>query len=273
MNAQHAAPPQRPASDACVQFKNIVTSFGTELVLNRVSFEVKRGEFLCLLGPSGCGKSTSLRLMGDLLPVQQGELLIDGEPPPRSWPKLAYVFQNPRLVGWRTVLENVTLGMELRGLSLSRAAMRRRALDHLALVGLDQDVAKYPAMLSGGERQRVSLARALAVEPQVILMDEPFSALDMKTREYLRDEVIAIWQATHKTVVFVTHDFNEALYLADRIVVFSRKPTVILKTIVLKQPRPRDLERDPSITAVRQEMRRLFEETYGLDELLEEGKG
>ena len=257
-------------ADDCVRFNNVVTSFGTELVLDRVSFEVKRGEFLCLLGPSGCGKSTSLRLMGDLLPIQEGEVLVDGEPPTRAWQKLAYVFQSPRLVAWRSVVENVTLGMELRGLQMSKAEMRERALEHLSMVGLQHDLAKYPAMLSGGERQRVSLARALAVEPSIILMDEPFSALDINTREYLRDEVIKIWQATHKSVIFVTHDFNEALYLADRIVVFSRKPTTILKTIVLDQPRPRDLEHDAGIIAVRHEMRRLFEATTGMDELMEQ---
>lgn len=241
-----------------IQFKEVYISFGPERVLDGITFSVKRGEFLCLLGASGCGKSTTLRVIGDLLPSYRGQVVVDDRPPKESWNKIAYVFQSPRLVPWRNALENVILAMELRYDKMSKREMKETARRYLEMVGLSRDIHKYPLVLSGGERQRVALARALAVETQIILMDEPFSGLDVQTRERMRDEVITIWEKTKKTIIFVTHDIEEALYLADRIVVFSRKPTHILRVINLETARPRKLDSDRTLINLRKEIRELF---------------
>ncbi|MGQ0663805.1 MAG: ABC transporter ATP-binding protein [Pseudomonadota bacterium] len=237
-----------------IRFESVATRFGAEIVYAGLSFSVASGEFLCLLGPSGCGKSTALRLIGDLLQASGGAITVAGATPHRSWNRIAYVFQSPRLVPWRTALGNVMLAMELRLRGMSRAAMRARALELLALVGLGRDGDKYPAMLSGGERQRVAIARALAVEPDIVLMDEPFSALDPTTRGRLRDEIVSIWRQTGKTIVFVTHDVDEALTLADRVVLLSDKPARVIETVALHQPRPRNLATDAGLRDCRERL-------------------
>jgi NitT/TauT family transport system ATP-binding protein len=239
-------------------FKDVLLKFGTEKIYDGLSFTVKKGEFLCILGPSGCGKSTSLRLMGNLLEAQGGEVSIEGLPPERGWNKLAYVFQSPRLVPWRSALGNVLLGMELRFEKLAKSAMAETANRLLDMCGLQNDKDKYPAMLSGGERQRVSIARALSVDPDIILMDEPFSALDLNTRWRMRSEIVRIWQESGKTVIFVTHDIDEALVLADRILLLSNKPTIALETISLDQPRPRQIEQSESLSEQKDYLISLF---------------
>jgi len=254
-----------------IEFREVRTLLGGQLVLDGVSFTVRQGEFLCLLGPSGSGKSTTLRIIGGLLRHTAGTVRVLGAPPAAGWRRLAFVFQSPRLVPWRTALGNVLLGMELREDRGARPDMESRARHYLAMVGLSADAAKYPGQLSGGERQRVALARALAVEPEVILMDEPFSALDINTRERLRDEVIAIWRSTGKTILFVTHDLDEALYLADRVIIISDKPTRVLRTLELDRPRPRDLFADPAIARVRTQIRELFRDMKGMREVLGDG--
>ena len=176
--AEAGAGPAEPV----VRFDEVTVRFGNETIYDRLSFDVEDGEFLCILGPSGCGKSTSLRLMGDLLAIQGGRVEIEGRAPDAAWDRLAYVFQSPRLVPWRTALGNVILGMDLRFDGIAKAEKAARAEQLLDLVGLTADAGKFPAMLSGGERQRVAIARALSVEPDIILMDEPFSALDLNTR-------------------------------------------------------------------------------------------
>jgi len=224
-----------------ISLDNVSVAFGPEVIYDRLSFSVVDGEFLCILGPSGCGKSTLLRVVGDLLGVDTGTVMVADAPASESWQEIAYVFQSPRLLPWRNAEENVILGQQLRfGGKRSQAEMRAKARELLDLVGLGRDRHKSPAMLSGGERQRVSIARALAVDPRIILMDEPFSALDVHTRRRMRMEIIDIWKKTRKTIVFVTHEIDEALDLADRIVVLSAKPTRMLETVVLKSPRPRD---------------------------------
>ncbi len=248
-----------------LSFDDVLVHFGGEKIYDGLSFTVKSGEFLCILGPSGCGKSTSLRLMGNLLEAHGGEVSIAGLPPERGWDKLAYIFQSPRLVPWRTALGNVLLGMELRFENRS-AIMRERGISLLNMVGLQNDMDKYPAMLSGGERQRVAIARALSVDPDIILMDEPFSALDLNTRRRMRSEIIRIWQETSKTIIFVTHDIDEALILADRVLLLSNKPTRTLETIVLDQPRPRVIEKSESLSRQKEHLISLFRTLEKQDE-------
>lgn len=255
------------AAEELLTFEDVSVRFGAETIYQNFSFAVRRGEFLCILGPSGCGKSTSLRLMGDLLPVDAGVVSIEGLPPSQGWSKLAYVFQQPRLAAWRTALANVTLGMEMRFDNMPKREMRARATALLELVGLGRDMDKYPGMLSGGERQRVSIARALSVDPDIILMDEPFSALDLNTRRRLRAEIIRIWRQTGKTVIFVTHDIEEALVLADRILLLSNKPTRVLETLELEEPRPRDLLVTESLQERRDHLHSLFRQLESEDDI------
>jgi len=243
---------------SAISFEAVGLSFGGESIYESLDFSVARGEFVCLLGPSGCGKSTSLRIIGDLLAADRGRVLVGGKPPAASRDAIAFVFQSPRLAPWRSALDNVLLGVELRFGRAEAHKRAARAAELLALVGLTDAAAKYPLMLSGGERQRVAIARALAVDPQIILMDEPFSALDPNTRRRLRTEIERIWQATGKTIVFVTHDVDEALTLADRIVLMSNKPTRVLDTITVDAARPRDLKNDAGLRAARDRLQQLF---------------
>jgi NitT/TauT family transport system ATP-binding protein len=241
-----------------ISLSDVSVAFGPEVIYDRLSFSVVEGEFLCILGPSGCGKSTLLRVIGDLLGVDAGRVTVAQEPAAESWQEIAYVFQSPRLLAWRNAEQNVVLGQQLRfARKRSAAEMRQKALELLELVGLGRDTHKYPAMLSGGERQRVAIARALAVDPRIVLMDEPFSALDLQTRRRMRSEIIEIWKRTGKTIVFVTHEIDEALELADRIVVLSAKPTRMLRTLEIKAPRPRDLT-NAALQAARTELRQLL---------------
>lgn len=241
-----------------IALNDVSIAFGSEVVYDRLSFSVIDGEFLCILGPSGCGKSTLLRVVGDLLGIDEGTVIVAGAPASESWQEIAYVFQSPRLLPWRNAEENVVLGQQLRfGRSRTKAEMHQKAVKLLELVGLGRDRHKSPMMLSGGERQRVSIARALAVDPRIVLMDEPFSALDVQTRRHMRSEIIEIWKKTEKTIVFVTHEIDEALELADRIVVLSAKPTRMLETVALTAPRPRDLNA-PEIQAARNKLKRLL---------------
>jgi NitT/TauT family transport system ATP-binding protein len=244
-------------SGSIITFDNVGVAFGGERICDNLTFDVRRGEFVCILGPSGCGKSTSLRIIGGLLDVNSGRVTVDGREPRDTWAEIAFVFQSPRLVPWRTALDNVLLGSELRFGSGDRDKRQARAADLLRLVGLAGDAGKYPSMLSGGERQRVAIARALAVDPKIVLMDEPFSALDPNMRSRMRNEMERIWLETGKTVVFVTHDIDEALQLADRTVVLSNKPTRVLEIIELQTPRPR-AQGDRDLDTHRQKLVKLF---------------
>jgi NitT/TauT family transport system ATP-binding protein len=238
--------------------ENARLSLGGELIYGDLSFRVEAGDFFCILGPSGCGKSTSLRVLGDLLSLDSGNVRVNGRPPAESWSDIAFVFQSPRLVPWRNVLANVLLGVELR---FGRAEARKRKEQGrklLAMVGLADAAEKYPLMLSGGERQRVAIARALAVQPSIILMDEPFSALDPNTRKRLRGEIERIWADTGITVIFVTHDIDEALTLANRVIVLSAKPTHVLETVEVTCPRPREVSSDPELARLQSRLRALF---------------
>jgi NitT/TauT family transport system ATP-binding protein len=242
-----------------IAFSDVRLQLGTSIIYDNLSFEVGAREFVCLLGPSGCGKSSALRLIGDLLPWQGGDVRVEGLAPAQAWDRLAYVFQAPRLLPWKSALDNAAFGLEMRKPEQSIVARRRRASDELARVGLAADAHKMPAVLSGGERQRVSIARALALDPAIVLMDEPFSALDHNTRTRLRQQIVELWQETRKTILFVTHDIDEAIYLADRIVMLSNKPATVREIVEVSAPRPRDLESDPQLKRMRAHLISIFQ--------------
>ena len=240
-----------------VAFDDVTLRFGDETLYTGLNLDVRAGEFLCIVGPSGCGKSTTLRLMAGLLAPAEGAIRVEGRPAQDMREDFAFVFQNPRLVPWRNAAENVCLAASLRYGTSKRKAMDR-AIRELGKVGLAKDTQKMPAMMSGGERQRVSIARALMVDPKIVLMDEPFSALDLRTRALMREEILALWKETQKTVIFVTHDVEEALVLADRIAVLSQKPTRLIETITIDASRPRQIETDPALQTVRSRLHDLL---------------
>lgn len=204
--------------------------------LDGVDLVVDAEELVAVLGPSGCGKSTLLNLIAGLLPPTTGSIWLEGELPPGRV-ATAMVFQEFALFPWRTVQANVEFGLEESGLAADERA--RRAQRYLDMTGLAGFETKYPHELSGGMRQRVGIARALAVEPAVLLMDEPFSALDAQTRQLMQEELLAIWERTRKTIVYVTHNIQEAVSMADRVIVLSRRPGRVLAEIKVELPRPR----------------------------------
>ena len=199
------------------------------LALEDVSLEVGNREFLALLGPSGCGKSTLLYLIGGFLPVEKGAIAVNGEPVKAPGPDRGIVFQHFALFPWKTVRDNILYGLERAG--IKRAEREERARTFIALVGLSGFEDSYPAQLSGGMKQRAAIAGTLAFDPGILLMDEPFGALDSQTRSLMQTELLGIWQRSPKTVIFVTHDVQEAVYLADRVAVMTARPGRI-KTIV-----------------------------------------
>jgi len=199
------------------------------LALEDISLEIRDREFLALLGPSGCGKSTLLYLIGGFLPVEKGRILLDGKPVASPGPDRGIVFQHFALFPWKSVRQNVLYGLER--MDLARAEREKRAQSFIDLVGLTGFEDSYPSQLSGGMKQRAAIARTLAFDPKILLMDEPFGALDAQTRHLMQTELLGIWQRSRKTVIFVTHDVQEAVYLADRVAVMSARPGRI-KTIV-----------------------------------------
>jgi NitT/TauT family transport system ATP-binding protein len=214
-------------------------SFGDLEVLRQIDLEVGRGEFIALVGPSGCGKTTFLRIVAGLEQATEGNVVLDGRAVHEPGLDRGFVFQNDSLLPWRTVLANAIIGREIAG-PIS-AADRNRTMELLKLVGLQGFEHYHPRQLSGGMRQRVNLARALAIDPEVLLMDEPFAALDAQTREIMQTELLRIWERGHKTVLFVTHQIDEAVFLADRVIVFARRPGRLQAEVKVGLPRPRTL--------------------------------
>jgi NitT/TauT family transport system ATP-binding protein len=206
--------------------------------LSDVSFEVPQGEFVSILGPSGCGKSTILNLVAGFIPATRGEILLDGRAVTRPGRDRGVVFQSFALFPWKSVLENVAFGPKMRG--IARVERERIAREYLALTGLAHAAERYPHELSGGMQQRVGVARALANEPDVLLMDEPFASVDAQTRMTLQEELTRIWQARRPTVLFITHDVNEAVFLANRVIVLSQGR--VLAELEIALPRPRTWE-------------------------------
>jgi len=227
-----------PRPPVVVELFNIELGYGrtADPVMTDISFTVREGQFLVIVGPSGVGKSSLLRVVSGLLTPQKGQVYVQPQSGSGRRP-LGFVFQDALLLPWRRVVKNVELGLE--GLLPTRAERRERAMAALELVGLASHAEKWPHQLSGGERQRVGIARALAVRPSLLLMDEPFGALDPGTREALQDELLAIWEKTGTSVMFITHDMHEATYLGDRVIVLGGKPATIVHDIAVDEPRPR----------------------------------
>jgi NitT/TauT family transport system ATP-binding protein len=233
------------------------------LVLDNVSFTVGAGEFFAIVGPSGCGKTTFLRIVQGLEAPSGGSILLSGKPLAGPGPDRGFVFQNDSLFPWRTVLRNVTFGNELQG--TRRAVAENRARGIISLVGLAGFEDHYPHELSGGMRQRVNLARAINIEPDILLMDEPFASLDALTREAMQQELLRIVAETGKTVLFITHQIDEAVLLADRIAVFSARPGRLMCTLDVDLPRPRSLQikRSPGFQAIVDKVWNLIAESHG----------
>jgi len=234
---------------ALLEVKNITKSFTNEkkiLVLENISFDVNDDEFLAIVGPSGCGKSTLLRIIAGLEILDSGSVLFHGKPLMAPIPEIAMVFQQFGLLPWKTVLENIELPLEMHG--LSKKEREERATRFVKDVGLEDFKDIYPHSLSGGMKQRVGIARALALEPEILLMDEPFSSLDALTAETLRKEVLDIWNDktnVSNTFIMVTHSIEEAVFMADRVIVLSSRPGRILNDVKINIPRPRvKYERD-----------------------------
>ncbi len=227
-----------------LEVQGVVRSFtsrsqGTTVALQDVSFAVQEGEFVSLVGASGSGKSTLLRIIDGLIPVTGGRVLVQGQPVAGPGSDRAMVFQQDGLLPWRTVIDNVGYGLLLTG--ASKRAAQERAQEFINLVGLRGFESFYPHQISGGMRQRANVARALAVDPRILLLDEPFAALDAQTREIMQRELLRIWSTQNKTVVFVTHQIDEAVYLSDRVIVLSARPGTVRAEISIDLPRPRDL--------------------------------
>jgi NitT/TauT family transport system ATP-binding protein len=230
-------------------------------VLDGIDLQVHEGELVSIVGPSGCGKTTFLNAVDGLIGVTGGEIRVDGRIVDRPGPDRALVFQHDSLFPWRTVMQNITYGLELQG-RLARSEMRERGRAHVELVGLKGFEEHYPHELSGGMRQRVNIARALVVNPQLLLLDEPFAALDAQTREFMQFELMRILARAKATAVFITHQISEAIFLSNRIVVFSARPARIKDIVAVDLPATRTLamKHEPAFVALEQRIWRLIEE-------------
>jgi len=237
-----------------LEVSHLSKNYSSLPVLDDVSFAVADLEFVAIVGPSGCGKSTFLRIVNGLVEPDTGEIQINGERVIGPGRGRGMVFQGFDLLPWRTAIDNVELGLEI--MNISRRERRERAQLWIKRVGLVGFENAYPHQLSGGMQQRVGIARALAIEPEVLLMDEPFGALDVQTRDLLQDELLAIWQRDRKTVLFVTHSIEEAIYLADRVLIFSPRPARIERILPVPFARPRneELKASPEFVALRSEI-------------------
>ena len=217
--------------------KSYVTEYGETHALTSTSFDLAHGEFLSVVGPSGCGKSTLLMLIAGLIRPSNGSVIVNGDPVERPVTDLGIVFQADLLMEWRRAIDNILVQGEFRG--IPKKALRGRALDLLHLVGLEEFTDAYPHELSGGMRQRVALCRALVHDPPLLLMDEPFGALDALTRDQLASDLQNIWAKTNTTVLFITHSIQEAIFLSDRVLVFGPAPGRVVDEVIVDLPRPR----------------------------------
>jgi NitT/TauT family transport system ATP-binding protein len=225
--------------------------------LRAIDLAVSRGEFVCLLGPSGCGKSTLLNAVAGFSPPSSGVIIVDGAAITEPGPDRGMVFQEYALFPWMTVEQNIAFGLQIKG--AAKGVIRAKVDELLALLNLQEFRGRYPKDLSGGMRQRVAIARVLAIDSPIMLMDEPFGALDALTRRNLQDELLRLWTELRKTILFVTHSIEEALYLADRTVVMTYRPGTIKRDLRIDLPRPRDVA-SPDFNALKKELSHLLME-------------
>ncbi|QEO17620.1 ABC transporter ATP-binding protein [Acetobacter vaccinii] len=250
------------AREVVLQVENLGKTFSrhgqTTVALEDISMGVHRREFVCVVGPSGCGKSTLVRILAGLEDASSGRILVDGTPVNGPGPDRGMVFQKYTLFPWRSVCRNVMFGLEMSGLSKDES--RRQAMQWLQAIGLERFADALPHQLSGGMQQRVAIARALAAQPRVLLMDEPFSALDARTRVRMQSHLLDIWRKTDITIVFITHDLDEAIYLADRILVLKAHPGRVEEVIEVPLPRKRgpDIMTSPEFLATRARLEALI---------------
>ena len=238
-----------------VQVTNLVKRFGDLLVIDDLSFDIYDGEFLVIVGPTGCGKTTFLNLFATLIPPSEGQIKIDGEPVDLKRHTLAYIFQEPSCIPWLTVDENIRFGFETgrRKHLLKEKKTQERMQELKKLTGLEGYEANYPKNLSVSLQQLVVIARGFAIDPDLLLMDEPYGQLDIKTRLSLESELLKVWSTLNKTVMFVTHNIEEAVYLAERIIVLTNKPTKIKQELTVTIPHPRDVT-NPEFVKIREEV-------------------
>jgi len=238
-----------------IAVNNLTKNFGALKVLDNISFDVKEGEMLCIVGPTGCGKTTFLNTISKLMPTTSGNILIDGEEANPKKHNISFVFQESTCLPWRTVRSNVAFGMEVKGVAQSEIDRRLDLI--LRMVGLSDCADLYPNQVSASMEQRIAVARAFAVKPDLLMMDEPYGQLDVKLRYYLEDELVRLWETQKSTVLFVTHNIEEAVYLGSRILVLSNKPTTIKAEIMVDLPRPRNLI-DPKFVEIRKQVTELI---------------
>ncbi|MDA0672219.1 MAG: ABC transporter ATP-binding protein [Cyanobacteria bacterium] len=283
--ATTAIPMDSPSSSSQLSIRNVTKTFpGKKGIFNQlsgktsrdftaiqdISIDIEPNTFVSIIGPSGCGKSTLLSMIAGLSPISRGEILLNGVPITKPGPDRGMVFQNYALMPWMTVEENLRFAVETVKPNLAAKAMNRIIKEHIQLVGLTGAERRHPHQLSGGMRQRVGIARALAIDPQILLMDEPFGALDALTRGFLQDEIERIWEQQRKTVIMITHSIEEALLLSDRIVMMTRGPAARVDEILeVPFPRPRNretIEQHPAYHDLKAEMEsHLFRETRAVE--------
>jgi len=231
-----------------IEVKNLTKYFGDLHVLDNISFNVKKGEFLCVVGPTGCGKTTFLNLLTRIYMPTKGDMYIDGEPADPKKHNIAFVFQEPSYMPWLTVEQNIRFGLEIKKVSTEEINLRVEKI--ISLLGLQEFRNQYPHQLSVSTAQRIIIGRAFAMNPDLLLMDEPYGQMDIKLRFYLEDEVLRLWKELGATVIFVTHNIEEAVYLAQRILILTNKPATIKEEIIVDLPRPRDVA-DPEFVKIR----------------------
>ena len=234
-----------------VQVHNLTKNFGDLEVLKNISFNIKKGEFLCIVGPTGCGKTTFLNLLTKLSEPTSGEILIDGVPADPHKHNLAFVFQEPSALPWLTAEDNIKYGLRIK--KYPHDYIESQAKKIMALLGLEKYAKSYPHEMSVSMEQRVVIGRAFAMNPDLLLMDEPYGQMDIKMRFYLEDEVIKLWKETGATVLFITHNLEEAVYLAQRVLVLTNKPTTIKAEIPVTMPHPRNVS-DEEFIAIRKKV-------------------
>lgn len=225
-------------SEYKIEVKNLTKYFGDLHVINSISFSVKKGEFICIVGPTGCGKTTLLNLLTRLILPTSGEMYIDGVPANPKVHNISFAFQEPSAIPWLTVEENIKFGMKIKNMQAD--VIKERTEEILNMLGLEKFRNQFPHQLSVSSEQRIVIGRSFALYPDLLLMDEPYGQMDIKMRYYLEDEVIRLWKKYGSTVLFITHNIEEAVYLADRIIILTNKPATIKEELVINIPRPRD---------------------------------